>query len=244
MNRFTLTIALVLAAGALPAQEKSPEQPKINFPSTCSRFFASTVLNATTPTKPRAVWRSIALRRLMEGGGSGEIVSDGDAEGSRLYQLMTHEDTPEMPPNQDPLPKEQLDIIKQWINGGLLENSGSKAKKEAGPSLPFTSLDAAASPRRSRCPKRSGGCPVVVIPACSGGVGHCCQSLGTLGRRWRSKASCSLYNTDTAELVGIIPYPGRHSSGCAVQLGWRLPGGRRRDAWLERRRRCLRRQNR
>ncbi|MEM0925502.1 MAG: c-type cytochrome domain-containing protein, partial [Planctomycetota bacterium] len=75
---------------------------------------------------------------LLEGGGSGEIVyDDGDVDGSRLWQLVNHDDTPVMPPNQDKLPADKLDIIRAWIEGGVLENSGSKASKKKSNSFAF-----------------------------------------------------------------------------------------------------------
>ena len=77
----------------------------------------------------------------MEGGGSGDVVAAGDASASRLYLVMTHDEEPTMPPNQEPLPAEQLEIIRKWIEGGLLENSGSKPKKRKGPSLTFSSSE-------------------------------------------------------------------------------------------------------
>ena len=51
----------------------------------------------------------------MEGGGSGAAIADGDASGSRLYQVMTHAEEPKMPPDQDPLAKEQLEIHEKLM---------------------------------------------------------------------------------------------------------------------------------
>ncbi|QVL32963.1 hypothetical protein KIH39_03335 [Telmatocola sphagniphila] len=65
--------------------------------------------------------------KMMEGGSSGEVVKAGDISSSRLYLLSSHKAEPKMPPNSAPLAKEALDTITAWINGGLLENSGSKA---------------------------------------------------------------------------------------------------------------------
>ena len=137
MYRLTLAIvALFATCPVVSAQEKStPDKPKINFTDHVLPVFRQHCLKCHNANEAKGGLAIDSYAALMEGGGSGEIVYDGDADGSRLYQLMTHEDTPEMPPNQDPLPKEQLDIIKQWINGGLLESSGSKARKKKGPSL-------------------------------------------------------------------------------------------------------------
>ena len=45
---------------------------------------------------------------VMEGGSSGEVVYAADATNSRLWQLVNHEDTPHMPPEQDKLATDKL----------------------------------------------------------------------------------------------------------------------------------------
>ena len=67
---------------------------------------------------------------MMQGGGSGDSIEAGDAEGSYLYQLITHQETPEMPPGNNKLPEQDIKLVESWINGGALENKGSVAKKK------------------------------------------------------------------------------------------------------------------
>src|SRR5437868_6090130 len=64
---------------------------------------------------------------LMAGGSSGEVVKPGDPDTSRLYLQVTHKREPFMPPKSEMLAKESLDMIRQWIAGGALETTGSKA---------------------------------------------------------------------------------------------------------------------
>src|SRR5262245_35158519 len=66
--------------------------------------------------------------QLMEGGATGEVVKPGDPDGSRLLLTMTHKVQPFMPPKSPALPKETLDVVRAWIAGGALENTGSVAK--------------------------------------------------------------------------------------------------------------------
>ena len=65
---------------------------------------------------------------MMEGGSSGKILEPGDAEGSRLYLLVTHKEKPIMPPRSEKLPAASLKLIESWLVGGALENKSSKAK--------------------------------------------------------------------------------------------------------------------
>ncbi|MCA9101451.1 MAG: hypothetical protein KDA63_09890, partial [Planctomycetales bacterium] len=68
-----------------------------------------------------------SFSRLMQGGASGAAVVPGDPDSSRLWKLVSHQEAPEMPPEEDKLDGASLEIIKQWIAGGALENANSKA---------------------------------------------------------------------------------------------------------------------
>ncbi len=61
-----------------------------------------------------------------KGGSGGEVVVAGRSSSSRLFKAITEED-PEarMPPKNDPLPKEQIALIKSWIDTGLRQSFGS-----------------------------------------------------------------------------------------------------------------------
>ena len=61
---------------------------------------------------------------MMQGGGSGQSVEPGDADSSYLYLLITHEESPEMPPEAPKIPAENIKTIESWITGGALENKG------------------------------------------------------------------------------------------------------------------------
>ena len=65
---------------------------------------------------------------LMQGGGSGEVISAGDGEFSYLYMLAAHESEPVMPPNGQKMAEADLAILKKWIDSGARENAGSKVK--------------------------------------------------------------------------------------------------------------------
>lgn len=56
---------------------------------------------------------------LIAGGESGSVVIPGDAEGSLLYQLVSSGEMPKRGANLTPV---QLEVLMQWINGGVLDN--------------------------------------------------------------------------------------------------------------------------
>lgn len=72
----------------------------------------------------------------MKGGSDGKIAVPGRPSKSVLYQIITDpDDDSRMPPNKPMIPQKDIALIQQWIDGGLLENAGSKsmvAKRDTG----------------------------------------------------------------------------------------------------------------
>src|SRR5579863_6300327 len=52
---------------------------------------------------------------LLHGGARGAAVVPGDPNASLLYKLVAQEADPHMPYKSDPLPKETIDRIAEWI---------------------------------------------------------------------------------------------------------------------------------
>lgn len=144
---------------------------------------------------------------LIEGGGSGEVVfDDGDADASRLWQLVNHDDTPVMPPNQDKIAAEQLAIIRAWIEGGILENNGSKAKAKKKNSLAFV----AGTGGR---PEGGGAMPQTVPLDVPVVTDRASATSAISASPWAPLVAIAgqkqivLYHTDTHELLGVLPFP-------------------------------------
>lgn len=144
---------------------------------------------------------------LIEGGGSGEIVfDDGDAEGSRLWQLVNHDDTPVMPPKADKLPADKLAVIRSWIEGGILENSGSKAKKKKKNTLAFVASTGGKPDGPAAMPETVPlQTPVVTSRAAA--VTAIATSPWAPLVAVAGQKQIILYHTDTSELLGILPFP-------------------------------------
>lgn len=207
MFRVFLTTGLLLfCSSAVPGEQTTDPSPKINFVDHVLPIFRQHCLTCHNANDAESGLAIDSYGGVMEGGGSGDAVVAGDASGSRLYAVMTHAEEPSMPPDQDPIPKEKLETIRQWIEGGLLENSGSKVKKRNGPSLSFSATDASGKPDEIAMPQSLWRVPVVTPerPAAA-------SALAT--SPWAPLAAIAgqkqvvLYHTDSGELLGIIPYP-------------------------------------
>ncbi|MEL6106226.1 MAG: c-type cytochrome domain-containing protein [Planctomycetota bacterium] len=144
---------------------------------------------------------------LIEGGGSGEIVfDDGDAEGSRLWQLVNHDDTPVMPPNKEKLPADQLELIRAWIEGGILENAGSKAKKKKKNALAFVASTGGKPDGPAAMPETVPQKSPVLTSRASAVTAIAASPWAPLVAVG-GQQQVLLYHTDTSELLGILPFP-------------------------------------
>src|SRR5947209_19228001 len=76
--------------------------------------------------------------RVIQGSSSGAVVKPGDPEGSALYRVVAHKEEPFMPPKAPALPKESLDLIYRWIEGGALEHAGSMSTIITRPRIDFS----------------------------------------------------------------------------------------------------------
>lgn len=148
-----------------------------------------------------------AYGATMEGGASGAIIEPGDPDSSRLWGLVAHIDEPAMPPMQDKLPEAKLDTIKKWILGGALENSGSVAKVKKGPSLQMNAASGGAKPEGPPpMPERKSRQPIVYTPR-AGTVTALAASPWAPLAAVAGQKQIALYNTDTAELLTVLPFP-------------------------------------
>jgi len=144
---------------------------------------------------------------LMRGGASGEVVIPGDTDFSRLWTLVSHQETPEMPPKQDKLPEETLNTIKAWIAGGALENSGSTAKIKAKPKVELKVAAGAGRPEGPPPMPEGLSRQPVVLTRRAGAITGLASSPWAPLVAVAGQKQILLYHTDTAELLGVLPFP-------------------------------------
>ena len=155
---------------------------------------------------------------LMQGGGSGTVLEPNDPEGSYLYELVTHADSPEMPPNGNKIPDAEIKLLADWINGGLLENRGSKAVKGKPKVNLALNMSPTKRPEVSPTPFRMSLEPVITPPV--GSV------LALAANPWAPVIAVStprqilLYRSDRLELAGVLPNP----TGVAQSLSFSRNG--------------------
>ncbi len=196
-----MIVALVDGAGRAHAVEALP-----NFDDHVLPIFREHCCGCHNPDKKTGGLDLSSFGQAMAGGSSGGVIDAGDAAGSYLYQLVTHESEPKMPPEADKLSAVSLDVIHKWIAGGAIERVGGKpvAKRQNTLALDPTvtaKLDGppVMPPRLSLEVITRGRRPTTVGALAASPHGEV-LALG-------SRQQVLLYHTGSLDLVGVLPFP-------------------------------------
>ncbi|MEZ6067449.1 MAG: WD40 repeat domain-containing protein [Planctomycetaceae bacterium] len=140
------------------------------------------------------------------GGSSGGVLEAGDPDASYLWSLVTHESEPKMPPESNKLPEDELAVIKNWIVGGLLENSGSTAMVSNKPKLAKIEIKPGERPAEVAMPAGYLGDPKLVPDRANGVTALTVSPWAPLGAV-SGHQSITLFNTQTLQVLGVLPFP-------------------------------------
>lgn len=212
-------ILVGLAVMLLAATGKAAE--KITFEDHVLPIFRNNCLKCHNPNEQKGGLDLSNFAGALKGGGSGTSVTSGDPEGSKLFKAITHAEEPTMPPNAR-LPDKDIAVIRQWIAGGLLETSGSKAIASNKPKIDMAIDPAALKPKEPLpMPQDLLLQPVVHTERSSVATGLAANPWSPLvalgGQR-----QVLLYNTDSLDLVGILPFPEGYPHVLRFSRGGRL----------------------
>ena len=159
-----------------------------------SAVFRSRCGSCHNPDKQKGGLNLDNYGSAMQGGGSGKVIEPGDAESSTLFLVVTHKEEPKMPPNSPKIPDAEIDVIRKWIEGGALENSGSVAAAKAKPKFEFK-LDPAALGKPAGTPAMPENLstePFVPAGQARRRRGDGGEPLGPAGRGRRAQAGAAL----------------------------------------------------
>lgn len=195
---------MVSAADEKPADDKIE---KITYEDHVKPIFRQHCFTCHNQSDAKGGLNLESYGSTMEGGASGEVVISQDVDSSRLFALVSHKETPKMPPGQDPIAQEKQDIIKKWIELGALENSGSKVKKKKNTGLAMSGPVNTGKPEGpAAMPEGLWKQPVMKLDS-SGAITAMAHSPWAPLVAIAGQQQIALYNTDTLKLLGVIPYP-------------------------------------
>ncbi len=143
----------------------------------------------------------------LEGGSSGPILTAGDPGASRIINLVMQTEEPIMPPSGDPLTPEQIEVLRKWIADGAPADGTAKrmAKKEeaTGGEGAFVAASFDGPPPMPEV--------ALAAPHALPGRGVVARAVDTSPRSplmaVGGDRQVLLYQTDTNELLGALPFP-------------------------------------
>jgi hypothetical protein len=143
----------------------------------------------------------------MTGSSGGEIVEAGEPQYSTLFLVINHDEQPIMPPEGGKLPGAEIELIRKWIAGGMLETTGSTAKKKQGPAVDLSLGDVPMGRPEGPPPMPEHVLlePVVVTERPFGVAAMATSPWAPLVAI-NGQQQVLLYNTDSLRLVGVLPF--------------------------------------
>lgn len=201
-----LAVGLVAAvASSASAQEA---KKKVTFDDHVLPVFRAKCLACHNPDKKASGLDLSTYSGTMTGGASGAVVEAGSSGNSYLFSLVTHQMEPKMPPASDKIAPEMIAALKDWIDGGLLENSGSKAKVSNKPKVDLTLKTAPSGKPEGPppMPERLSVEPVVRTTAETAVVSLATSPWAPL-LAVAGQKQVVLYNTQSLDLLGVLAFP-------------------------------------
>ena len=180
---------------------------KITYDDHIFPIFESKCLNCHNPDKKKGDLDLSTYTGTMAGSSGGKIALSGDGGSSKLFTVTVHTEEPVMPPEGDKIAKKDAELIRTWIDGGILENKGSKAKKRPKPAFTLGSIPTGKRPEGPPPMPQDLLLEPVVTPTRSTVVADMDASpwaplIAITGQR-----QILLYHSDTFELIGVLPFP-------------------------------------
>ena len=113
----------VLLASTVHAQDRKPTE-SVSFDRDAKPILRKRCANCHNTERPRGELDLTTYAGVVAGGASGKAAVAGNPEESPLYTLAAHIEDPKMPPNAPKIPQREIDVLRRWVEGGLIERAG------------------------------------------------------------------------------------------------------------------------
>lgn len=192
----SIFVALVSAASA---------EEKTTYVDHVLPIFRNACLNCHNPDKKKAGLDLTTYGATMAGSENGPILKPGQADASLLFKVCAQTEEPKMPPKGDKLTDAEMATLKNWIAGFALETSSSKpAAVQNQVTLAVVSLErpAGPAPMPVDLPLEPYVRPKAMNAVTAMAVSPWAPLVAIGGQK-----QVTLYNTETLQAVGVLPFP-------------------------------------
>jgi WD40 repeat protein len=198
----------VVGALACMGYSAHAQDEKITYDDHIKPLFQANCFKCHSQEKTKADLDLSTYQGVLAGGSSGASVVAGNPDKSFLYGTMTHAEEPFMPEKSPKRPQAELDLVKKWIAGGLLESKSSVAMK---PKKPSIDLKLASAPTGK--PEGPPPMPVDMLlePVVLSERSNALTALAT--SPWAPLLAVAgqqqvlLYHTENQQMLGVLPFP-------------------------------------
>ncbi|MBL8828557.1 MAG: hypothetical protein JNM18_16355 [Planctomycetaceae bacterium] len=204
---FAVSFAGAQLAQAQEAKPAEGAKPKITFQEHVLPIFREHCNTCHSADQAKGGLALDTFAATMRGGAGGEVVFVGDLDSSRLWALVSHKESPKMPPEQDKIADAKLNLIKQWILEGALENSGSKVKQIKKPSMEIKVTGSSNKPAGPPAMPEGMLPEPAVITSRPGAITAMAASPWAPLVAISGQKQVLLYQSETFDLLGVLPFP-------------------------------------
>lgn len=120
-------LLLLLAVFITPVNDPAAAAEVVTFAGDAKKVLRKHCATCHNRNRASAGLDVTTYEAVLRGGASGEVLLKGDAEDSYLFLVTAHLEEPAMPPSGKRIPDADLEVLRDWINDGLLETAGSAA---------------------------------------------------------------------------------------------------------------------
>ncbi len=170
-------------------------------------LFQSSCLNCHNPDKQKAGLDLSTYEATMDGSDNGKVVEPGDPDKSVLLRVLTHDVEPFMPKGGDKLPDSQIDQIRQWIEANAPEKAGGAVAKAGNAPAPVAVVPVEEKPAGPPAMPVNGILEPYVHTIRAGAVPSVAGSPWAPLVALAGQKQVLLYNTETLQLAGVLPFP-------------------------------------
>ena len=198
--------ALVLAATWSVSYLGAQEAEKLTYDDHVRPLLENKCFSCHNPDKKKGGLDLTSYAALLAGGGGGAVVDPGNPAGSRLWTCSAKKEEPYMPPEGAPLEVKDQTLLSKWIAGGVLQAKGSVARKANKPKVDLAFNASAGKPNGPVARPENVLLEPVVVTDRTTAIVAMAASPWTSLLAVAGQKQILLYDTESHELAGVLPY--------------------------------------
>ena len=207
IRKSLFVVTVLTVASAASAQDAAKPAEKVTYDDHVKPILRAKCFGCHNTDRKESDLDLTTFTSFNIGGASGEAFVPGSSSDSYLFSLITHESEPFMPPNSEKLPAPMIETIRTWIDGGALENKSSKARPKPKNQLAMAPSSSAERPAGPPPMPNVLSIEPIVVPKAATSVTAIASSPWAPLVAVAGQKQIVLYNSNTLEHIGILPFP-------------------------------------